>query len=289
MELRTLRYYLAICREGSITAAAEACHVAQPSLSRQIAQLERELGVTLMERGRHGVALTEEGELLRQRAEAIVELANKTEADVSSHGRELEGTIRVGCGDLASLEVLASYARTFRVEHPKVRVELGVAPSDQVIARMRAGLDDMGLLMEPVDLTGLDYVRMPCSEEWVALVRDDDPLAGKGSVTRADFAGRDLVLPSRLGARSELASWFGGDVRDLHACATANINAGAVALVATGVGIALVVRGSAVHLCNDLRAIPLDPPLAATSVLAWPSDAPAPECVRRFIKFVRTQ
>lgn len=285
IELRTLRYFLAVAREGSITAAAEAAHVTQPSLSRQIAQLEAELGVPLVERGRHGAQLTPEGQLLRARAETLVELADKAEAEVRAAAGELAGAVHVGCGDLAALGTLSQLIAAFSGEYPQVRFELTVVTASQARDRMLAGLDDLGVLLGEPDPARYEYLRLPKPERWVALVRADDELAESASVSAAELAKRTLVVPPGFPERGELAAWFGKRAGRVRMAATSSLNAGGAELVRAGAGVALVIEGSLAHAPEDLVAVPLKPALTSSAALAWPRATPLTEPVARFIAF----
>ena len=152
MELRVLRYFLAVVREESITKAADVLHITQPTLSRQLAQMEEEMGVKLFDRGTRKISLTNEGLLLRRRAEEILELVDKTERELAEQEEMIEGTVAVGCGDLAAVQMLPALFRSFHERYPAVRFDLYTATADHVKDRMDRGLTDVGLLLEPVNM-----------------------------------------------------------------------------------------------------------------------------------------
>lgn len=176
MEIRVLRYFLTVIREESITRAAEILHITQPTLSRQLAQLEEELGVTLFTRGTRKITLTHEGILMRRRAEEIIELVDKAEKEVSQQNEVLEGTISLGCGDLHAVQILAKIIASFSSLYPKVNFDLYTASADHIKERIDKGLTDIGLLLEPVDLSKYEFIRIPQKEHWVALLPADSPL-----------------------------------------------------------------------------------------------------------------
>ena len=177
MEIRVLRYFLTVVREESITRAADVLHITQPTLSRQLAQMEEEMGVKLFDRGTRKIALTNEGLLLRRRAEEILELVDKTEKELTEQDELVEGTVSVGCGDLAAVQLLPELFRAFHKRYPRVTFDLCTATADHVKDQMERGLTDLGLLLEPVDMGKYDFIRLNGRERWVAVMHPDSPLA----------------------------------------------------------------------------------------------------------------
>lgn len=209
MEIRVLRYFLTVVREESITKAAEVLHITQPTLSRQLAQMEETLGVRLFIRGTRKISLTNEGMLMRRRAEEILELVDKTERELVEQDEQVEGVVAIGCGDLKAVQILPDLIRSFHMRYPKVTFELYTATADHVKDRMDRGLTDIGLLLEPINMDKYDFIRLSEKERWVVAMPPDDPLAKKEYVTANDLAELPLILPYRLNIRGELASWFG--------------------------------------------------------------------------------
>ena len=173
MEIRVLKYFLTVVREESISRAAEALHITQPTLSRQLALLEDETGVKLFLRGARRITLTDEGMLLRRRAEEIVNLVEQTQAELPLQRKEVEGLVTLGTGEVAGLEILTRMCGSFREEHPRVTFDLYTATADAVKERMERGLIDIGLLLEPVDTQKFDYLRLPVRERYAlsAIIR----------------------------------------------------------------------------------------------------------------------
>lgn len=159
MELRVLRYFLTVVREESITKAAEVLHITQPTLSRQLSQMEEEIGVTLFYRGTRKISLTNEGILLRRRAEEILQLVDKTEKELVEQEEQVEGKISIGCGEIASVQLLPELFRSFREKYPRVSFDIFTAAADLVKEQMDKGLLDLGLLLEPVDMEKYDFLR----------------------------------------------------------------------------------------------------------------------------------
>lgn len=286
MELRVLRYFLTVAMEENITHAAEILHVTQPTLSRQLAQLEADLGVTLFRRGNHRITLTEEGQLLRCRAREILELADKAEAELTHMDQVVTGTIAIGCGETGSIRYLADTMADFRKKYPRVSFEIYSAIADDVSTRMDRGLLDFGLLMEPVDISKYNFVHMPYQEQYRLLVRKDDPMAGQEAVTPEDLEGMDILMPRRLSVRNVFENWFGLIYGTLKLPATINLSLyNTIALVRAGVGKGITPLD--VGFSPDLRAIPLAPELVVGSVMAWKKNQRQPRPISLFAEFLQ--
>ena len=167
MEIRVLRYFLTVVREESITKAAEVLHITQPTLSRQLSQMEEEIGVRLFQRGTRRISLTNEGILLRRRAEEILQLVDKTEKELVEQEEQVEGRVSIGCGEIASVQLLPEVFRSFREKYPRVSFDIFTAAADLVKEQMDRGLLDLGLLLEPVDVEKYDFIRFDRKENWV--------------------------------------------------------------------------------------------------------------------------
>ena len=267
MELRVLRYFLTVAREENITKAAELLHVSQPAVSRQLAQLENELGVKLFVRSNHHIMLTEDGLMLRRRAQEIVERAEKTQRDFRQHTAELTAEIAIGSGELRSFSTLGVVLADFSMQHPQVRYTLFSGNADQIKEKIENGTLDMGLLSMPVDLSKYDFLRFPVSEEYGVLVRADSPLTEKKLLAPDDLANVPLMLPERMLVRSELANWFGDLYDRLNIRLTYNLAYNAAMLVRQGLGAALCLRLDCAY--DDLVFVPISLTLDSGSALVW--------------------
>ena len=288
MELRVLRYFLAVAREENITKAAALLHVTQPTLSRQLMQLEAELGVKLFRRSQYRVILTEDGMLLRRRAQEIVELADKAERELQHHETELTGEIAIGCGETRSMTFLSQHIREFQELHPQVRFRIHSANADDVKERMEKGLLDMGLLTEPVSIGRYAFLRTPQKDRWGLLVPKEHPLAQKSGVTPEDLCAVPLLISSRETVRNELAGWFGSAYEKLEIAATYNLILNASNMVRNGIGAALCFDLD--NISDALTFVPLSPRLETGTVLAWKKDqtfSPAAEQFLRFLKHTK--
>ena len=274
MELRILKYFLTVAREENITRAANLLHVTQPTLSRQLMQLEDELGVKLFCRSKHRITLTDEGLLLKRRAQEITELAERTTREVSRSSENLMGEIAIGCAEASSISVLEGLMNYFRQKYPLVHYTLYSGIADDIKERIENGLLDIAFLTEPVDISKYGFVRLPHKEEWGVLIRKDSPLAEKQAVMPQDLLGIPLLMPKRDLVKNELASWFGS----LNGTMLMN----AAVMVHSGFGAALCLN-MGTDFYDDLRFVPLAPPLATGCVLAWKKSQRQAPAVEEFI------
>lgn len=288
MELRVLHYFLAVAREENVTHAAQALHLSQPTLSRQLAQLEEELGVRLFERGKRKITLTAEGVLLRRRAKEILELAGKTERELSEQAADVEGTVAVGCGDLDGVRLLPELFRSFHARYPRVQFDLYTATADHIKERMESGLTDVGLLLEPVEIDRYEYIRMPTTERWVVTMAPDAPLTVKSAVTPEDLRGLPLILPRRSNARNVVVNWLGRCYDPQQVLFTSNLSVNSSVMVASGLAYSLNIEGTLRNWNPATIAYrPLDPPLQTSSVLAWRREQPFGLAAEKFIDYVK--
>lgn len=288
MELRLLRYFYVTAEEGNVTRAAAMLHITQPTLSRQLAQLESELGVSLFDRTGRRLTLTTEGMLLHRRAAEILELVGRAEDELRDAGRDLGGVVTLGCGDLRAVELLSELVREFSEAHPHVTFDIHCATADIVSERMEMGLADVGLLLEPVDTTKFEYVRTNVRETWVAAMAPDDPLAARESVRPVDLASRRLILPRRTEVRGAVDHWFDAAGTPPADPLTGNLSYGMATFCSTGAWVALLVEGSLERWSSQRVALrPLEPAIEATSVIAWKRDAPLSRAAAAFVDHVR--
>lgn len=282
MELRVLRYFLMAAKEENITRAAGRLHITQPTLSRQLMQLEEELGATLFHRNSHRIVLTEDGMLLKRRAQELLELSEKTQREFQSR-EELSGEIAIGCGETCNMAYLSDLMVSFREEHPLVQFRIYSATADEVRDRMENGLLDMGLLMMPVEVQKYGYISMPYQERWCALVREDSPLAQLSSAAPADLAPYPLLLGWREQVMDMLSEWFGAELFSrVTVAARYNLINNAAVMVHSGMGAALTLdKGFLPH--PGLVQVPLSPAIESGAVLAWKKDLPRSRAVEAFI------
>lgn len=271
MELRVLRYFLAVAREQSISGAANALHITQPALSRQLMDLEQELGAKLFIRGSRGkpVELTEEGKRLRLRAEELVTLADRTVEEFSEQEAEISGIVYIGGGETEGMRLLARAAARLRERYPRVRFHLYSGIAEDVTERLDQGLLDFGVLVGESALQKFDYLSLPASDAWGVLVRADHPLAQKERVRPKDLRSEPLIVSRQALQNNELTGWLGKKPEELIVTASYNLLHNAAYFVEAGLGSALCIDGLADTSAGDLRFLPLEPPLRGNLKLVW--------------------
>lgn len=288
MELRVLRYFLTVVREESINRAAEVLHITQPTLSRQLSQLEEETGVKLFHRGARKITLTNEGILLRRRAEEILSLADRTKRELTEQEELVEGRIVIGCGELAAMQVLSEAIEAFHKKYPLVSYDIFTATADLVKEQMEKGLVDIGVLLEPVDMEKFDFIRLAGRERWVVLMRPDDPLAKKEAISAKDLKNMPLILPMRTNVQNELSNWLGDSFQSAKVLFTSNLCTNGALMVQRGLAYSIVIEGAVPFWDKEKIAYrPLYPELKANSVLAWKKQQPFTLAADRLIEHLK--
>lgn len=286
MELRVLQYFLVVAREENITRAAALLHITQPTLSRQLMQLEEELGVRLFHRGRHNILLTEEGMLLRRRAQEIVDLAEKTEKELTCGEKTVSGEISIGCGEAQNMKPLCEMIASFQQEYPDVTFHFYTAIADDVKELLENGVLDMGLLLEPVEISRYNFLRLPLKEKWHVLMRKDSPLAKKQSITPDDLVDVPLIVAKRQSVRNEFENWFGHGREKLCVKSTVNLSHNnQQIMVESGIGMTITMEFACDRDTLCLR--PLEPEIVSGCVLVWKKNqalSPAMVCFIAYIK-----
>ncbi|HCO71707.1 MAG TPA: LysR family transcriptional regulator, partial [Enterococcus sp.] len=239
MELKSLTTFLTVAEKETISAAAKHLHLSQPSLSRQLMELEKELGVTLFTRGNRKITLTEDGLLFRKRAEEIVELLEKTRSEFLSPRDTIAGNVSIGAGETYVIQLLGKIIKEIQVEYPNVKFHLFSGNADEVKERLDKGLLDFGVVISPVDVKKYHSLRLPARDTWGVLMRKDSPLAGKEVITPKDLWEVPLITSRQSLVSSELSKWLKKDMNKLTVVATYNLVYNASKLVEEGVGYAL--------------------------------------------------
>ena len=287
MEYRILKYFLTVAREENITRAAEILHISQPALSRQLMQLEAELGVRLFNRGRHSTSLTEDGMLLRRRAQEIIDLTEKTEREFCTDTEELSGVISLGSGEGSVMRYLAGIMKQFSAQYPAVTFDLYSGDADRVKERLERGTLDLGVFIGKTDLSKYESLALPVTERWGAIVPAKCPLSQKPYLTRDDLVGHKVFL-SKRGVSQGVAHWFGASFDRLEIYATYNLLYNAAMLVANEMGAALCIEGAAaLYRAPDIVFKPFYPELTAANALAWKAHQPMSRSVAKFIEFIK--
>lgn len=241
-----------VAKERSFTNAAKQLHITQPTLSRQLADFEKELGVSLFIRKGKTIALTQEGILLKRRALEILELEERTLEEIKGKEELIEGTITFGCGESAVIETLALIIKSYKDKYPRVQIRIHTATADRIYEMMNQGLIDIGLFVEPANIENLDYIRFKDSDHWVVGMPSVDPLAQKEYIEKSDLLDKPLILPERVNIQSELANWFGNDFKNLHIAFTSNLGTNAAIMASYGLGYPVSIEGAAKYWKEDM-------------------------------------
>ena len=270
MDIRVLQYFLAVAREESITRAAERLRMTQPPLSRQLKDLEDELGKQLLIRGSKKVTLTEDGMLLRKRAEELVDLMKKTKAELTSSNENINGDIHIGCGETEAISFLAQAAWNLQQKHPLIHYHIYSGDAERVMERLDKGLIDFDLLVGPVDVNKYDYIRLPLKDRWGVLMRKDSPLAEKESITAEDLWDKPLIISHQTSINSEMFSWLKTDITKLNIVATYDLVYNASQFVKKGFGY-VIALDKLINTTGDssLCFRPLYPILEAGLCIVW--------------------
>lgn len=287
MEFRLLKYFLMVAREENITKAANLLHITQSTLSRQLIQLEEELGVTLFQRSKHRIILTEDGMLLRRRANEIISLMEKTQQELTKECDDLVGEISIGCGETQNMSYLSQKIKEFHKVHPLVKFHIHSTTADEIKERIENGLLDMGLVTEPVDISKYNFFRLPQKEQWGILVHEKHRLAQKTFITPDDLINEPLIIAKRTAVQNELINWFNNSSEKLNIVATYNLILNAANMVKHQIGVALCFNLNFDNLYQDLRFIPLFPEIKTGAVLIWKKNHIYSQTMSHFIKSIK--
>lgn len=270
MELRVLRYFLAVAREESISGAAESLHLSQPTLSRQLMDLENEIGKTLFIRGSRRITLTETGTLLRKRASEILDLVEKTTNELTAAEETLSGDIYIGAGETQAVHFLTQTARKLQEQYPQLHFHISSGDTVDVSGHLDKGLIDFGLIFEPINTSKYGVYHLPIYDTWGVLMRRDSPLAEKETVIAADLVDQPLITSRIMGEKHPLDSWFQQDLASLNIAATYSLLYNASLMVDDGLGYALCL-GGIINTSGDssLCFRPLTPEVPAHMGIVW--------------------
>lgn len=271
MDIRGLRYFLAISDEGTLSSAAKVLHVTQPTLSRQMSLLEKELGKTLFLRGHQHITLTEDGRYLRERAHEIVKLADRTEEHIRTSSPIIEGDVYIGCGETEGMRLVFSAARAMKSEHPNVTLNITSGDSADILYRLDSGLFDYALLLEQNIPDGYDSLDIPADDVWGLLVRRDHALAGRKRIKPSDLDGQPLICSKQALSNGVIHCWLGMKADNIKPAATYNLAFNGALMVEEGLGVMLCYNSIVNTTGTDLTFIPLSPAIHVKANLAWKS------------------
>lgn len=290
MDIRVLQYFLAVAREESITRAAETLRMTQPPLSRQLKDLEDELGKKLLIRGSKKVTLTEDGMLLRKRAEEMIDLMEKTKAELTSSDENISGEIYIGGGETDAVSLFAQTAGKLQKKYPQIHYHIYSGDAEIVMEKLDKGLIDFGLLVGPVDVSRYDYMRLPVNDIWGVLMRKDAPLAEKDVIRAEDLWDKPLILSHQAYSGSDISVWLGRDAHRLNVVMTYNLIYNAAHFVKTGFGYAITLDKLINTTGNsELRFRPLYPTLEAGLCIVWKKYQVFSRASKQFLNQLRAE
>ena len=286
MEFRTLQYFLAVTKEENITRAAESLHISQPYLSKQLMDLENELGKQLLIRGKRKITLTEDGILLRKRAEEILSLVEKTESDLSANIPQISGEITIGGNP--TMTVLNAAAR-LRSQYPDVYFQFYSSDAIDVFERLEHGSLDFAVFLEPIDVTEYDYISLPESSRWGLLMPSDCTLSLKDYVGKNDLLKIPLIFHRRAGLQQLISHWADTDIEKFNIAATYNVvNGSPTKFIKSGLGYYLTTEDLLPPVLEqDVCFRPLNPPLEIHYALIWKRSAFQSKAAEMFMKEIK--
>lgn len=270
MDIRVLRYFLAVAREENISKAAEYLHITQPTLSRQLKELEDELNVSLFTRGKRSITLTDKGMLLRKRAEEITSLMDKTEVEFSNLDNLISGDVYIGGGETIAMKILAEVMTDMSEEYPDVRFHLYSGSADNVMDRIDKGLLEFGVVIEPADIRKYEAMRLPYTDHYGLIMKKDDPLASMDTIPISMLKDIPILVAKRIIDNNYFSEIFGISPEQLDIRATFNLIYNAALLVEHGMGYALTIdKLINVTGDNNLCFVPLEPETTLNLSIIW--------------------
>ena len=289
MDIRILRYFIAVAEEGNITKAAARLHVSQPALSTQLAALEDELGQRLFERGARGIELTEKGLVLKRRADDLVDFAERIESEMKANGGdELEGTVSIGAGETPAFRFVVRAAAQLARDNPRLQFSIASGNGEDILLHLREGVHDLALLVGPGRYEGFDYLTLPYTHHWGLLVSADSPLAAKKRIVPADTKGIPLISSRQGMVREFIAGWLGFPYSRLNVVATYNLFYNAAMFVEAGIGAAICIDGVVPHeFASRVAFRPFSPALTSDVYLAWRKNAALSPAAAALVETVR--
>lgn len=290
MEIRLLKYFLTVIKEGSISKAADALHITQPTLSRQLKQLEDELNTTLFKRGSRNISLTKDGFLLQMRAKEIVTLVDKTEKDFLSNNDLICGDIYIGCGETDAMRIIARATKKLIKDYPNIKVHLFSGNADDITEKLDKGILDFCVFIEPSDIKKYDFIKLPLKDTWGLLVPKDSLLSSKKYITKDDLIDIPLITSRQSLVHNEFSGWLGFDYDDLNIVSTYNLIFNASLMVEEGVGFALCLdKLINTSLNSNLCFKPLYPKLESSLSFVWNKNHAFSNQAEKFLEKLREE
>lgn len=287
METRILNYFLQIAKYGNMSKAAEEMHVTQPTLSRQIQNLEEQLGTKLFDRNNKKMTLTSAGVIFQQRAQEILTLLNKAEQDVQNENG-LNGTIAIGCVESNVAEFLSKIIIAFHKKYPNIKFSIYDADGDDIKDKLDKGMIDLGFLLSPVEVAKYNYIDLPVKDSWAIIVPKGSPLANQDQISIDELKKIQLIIPAREIVQDEVVSWLHVPARDLNIVGSQNLIGNSLNLIKNGFGNILCTAGSFdLKENHDLKKIMINTDERIKHLLAWRKNYQMPTPAKTFIEFIK--
>ncbi len=290
MELRVLEYFLAVAREETISSAAEYLHITQPTLSRQLKDLEDELGKQLFIRGNRKIELTEEGLILRRRAEEIIGLVDKTQAKIINNDEAVSGDIYLGSDETYAFKIIAKVIAKMHEDYPNVRFHLYSGNGDDIKDKIDKGLLDFGVVIEPTSLTKYDFIKLPATDKWGVLMTKSSPLASYDTITPDLLSKAPLYISNQETVKNEMTGWLGGQGRELNIIDTYNLIYNVSLLIQETNNYALCIE-HLVYTGIDSPFVfkPLSPTLEVNLDLIWKKYPVFTKASEKFLEYLKRE
>ena len=287
MEIRVLKYFLAVAREQNISNAATSFHLTQPTLSRQLKDLENEIGTTLFIRGKRKIILTDDGLLFRKRAEEIIDLVDKTQSEFLNLSNTVSGEIFIGSGETLGMNFITNTLNKLHIDYPNIRYNIFSGNGDDVCEKLDNGLLDFGLLLEPVDISKYSYLKLPYYDTWGVLMRKNCELAKKDIISPKDLIDKPLICSRQSLFKNGLSNWIGTDYENLNIIGTYNLIFNAALMVKSGLGYALCLDNLIDTTANkDLCFRPIVNSEHANLILVWKKNQIFSKPAEKFLEYV---
>ncbi|MBP1042446.1 LysR family transcriptional regulator [Vagococcus sp. BWB3-3] len=268
MELRVLHYFLTVAQEKTISKAAEVLHVSQPTLSKQLKDLEDELGVQLFQRGNRQITLTDEGIYLQNRGKEIFSLVSTTTSNLQKND-VIGGNIMIGSGETQAFHYISQILNNLIEKYPDINVHLHSGNADDIKDKLDKGLLDFGVVIDPVEKNLYDHFKLPTPDNWGILVNEHHQLAKNQVIAPSDLVAIPLVISSQSLVDNQLTNWFGGNLGNFNVVGTYNLLYNASLLIKEGNTAALCLDGIINTKESGLVFIPLSPRLAVNVNVIW--------------------
>lgn len=288
MEVRLLRYFIAVANQQNISAAAQYLHISQPTLSRQLSDLEEKLGTKLLIRGNRKVSLTSEGIFLLKKAKEIVELVDKTEANFNQEEETLSGEIYIGAGETEAMDVIAKTLKELFQAYPGIQFHLYSGNADDIMEKLDNGILDFGIVIEPTDKQKYDYMHLPATDTWGVLMHKDSPLAAQEAITPNDLLDKPLIISRQTSVDSELSGWLGKNIKDLNIIGTYNLLYNAARMADERLGY-VVCLDQLINTTGDSNLCfrPLTPTLETSLNIIWKKHQIFSNAAQKFLQQLR--